>query len=247
MVGWSTGGCTVEGLCTGSWLPSSFWLFCHTKCLSHGCCLDSWSPPCTGDTVVAGRSLTAWLKCQSKHANLPRSSDVPTVSFQRLKPSQVLLFSAGWICSGYLARRKKDAPVWHCGEANDYAWYGVMPEPWFERKKIFPCHPESPHASLSGLRGASSPSLQEAMALCSLGGRQDLATADANFLRLQGITFSHTKIPIGSFILKPPPSAAEKLIWEKWLDDIARKYGSMVSILFLTIVAVEVILDITLL
>lgn len=50
-----------------------------------------------------------------------------------------------------------------------------------------------------------------------------MATADANFRRLQGITFSHTKIPIGSFILKPLLSAVEKLIWEKWLDDKARK------------------------
>lgn len=98
-----------------------------------------------------------------------------------------------------------------------------MPEPWFGRKKIFPCHSESLHVPFRGLRGTSSPPQQEAMALCSLGGRQDLATADENFPRLQGTTFSHTKIPAGSFILKPLPSAVEKLIWEKWLDDKARK------------------------
>lgn len=59
----------------------------------HGCCSERWSPPPV--TLEAGRSLTAWLKCLSKHANLPRSSNVPTVSFQRLKPSQGLLFPAG--------------------------------------------------------------------------------------------------------------------------------------------------------
>lgn len=59
-----------------------------------------------------------------------------------------------------------------------------------------------------------------------------MAAADANFPRLQGITFSHTKIPVGSFILKPLPSAVEKLIWEKWLDDKTRKYGTTVLILF---------------
>lgn len=43
------------------------------------------------------------------------------------------------------------------------------------------------------------------------------------FPRLQGIILSHTKIPAGSFILKPLPSAVGKLIWEKRLDDKARK------------------------
>lgn len=40
-------------------------------------------------------TLWCWAECLSKHASLPRSSHVPAVSFQRLKPSQGLLFSAG--------------------------------------------------------------------------------------------------------------------------------------------------------
>lgn len=39
------------------------------------------------------------------------------------------------------------------------------------------------------------------------------------FSRPRGKTFSHTKIPVGCFILKLLPCAAEKLIWEKWPDD----------------------------
>jgi len=35
------------------------------------------------------------------------------------------------------------------------------------------------------------------------------------FPRTQGKTFSHIKIPVGYFILKLLPCAAEKLIWEK--------------------------------
>lgn len=35
------------------------------------------------------------------------------------------------------------------------------------------------------------------------------------FPRPWGKTFSHTKIPVGCFILKLLPCAAEKLIWEK--------------------------------
>lgn len=47
------------------------------------------------DTAVLGRSFTTWLKCLPEHAGLPMSSDLPAVSFQRLKLSQGLLFSAG--------------------------------------------------------------------------------------------------------------------------------------------------------
>lgn len=43
------------------------------------------------------------------------------------------------------------------------------------------------------------------------------------FPRPRGKTFSHTKIPVGCFILKLLPCAAEKLIWGKWPDDKVRK------------------------
>lgn len=51
-----------------------------------------------------------------------------------------------------------------------------------------------------------------------------MATANANISQtLGGKHLVIQKIPVGCFILKLMPYAAEKLIWEKWTDDKVRK------------------------